>query len=68
MKKYVRLFAVIVVLAAFALMALGSGSDSEEVKAPLLFPAGMFRRMYRRLKKKPRIPGSRPRRRRRLYP
>ena len=35
MKKYVRLFAAIVVLAAFALMALGSGSDSEEVKAAL---------------------------------
>ena len=40
MKKYVRFFAVVVVLAAFALMALGSGSDSEEVKAPASVSGG----------------------------
>lgn len=40
MKKCVRIFAVILVLAAFALMALGSSGDGEEVKAPASVSGG----------------------------
>ena len=60
MKKYMRILTVILVLAAFSLMALGSGSDSEEVKAPASVSGGNVQEDVQKTEEKPQESGKEP--------